>query len=65
MILDVDDCDPSPCENGAICVDEHDDYTCQRTDQWLNKNCTGICITNINEMVSTGDTEISLHVRSP
>ena len=47
MLSDVDDCDTSPCENGAICMDEHDGYTCQCNEQWLGKNCTGILTLNI------------------
>ena len=42
IILDVDECTTSPCENAATCVDELDGYTCQCTDQWLGTNCTGI-----------------------
>ena len=42
MVPDVDDCETSPCENDAICVDKYDSYTCQCTDQWLGENCTGI-----------------------
>ena len=43
----MDDCDPTPCENGATCVDDHDGYTCQCTEQWFDENCTGIQTTNI------------------
>ena len=42
ILPDVDDCDPTPCENGATCVDDHDGYTCQCTEQWFGDNCTGI-----------------------
>ena len=48
MLSDVDDCDTSPCENGAICMDEHDGYTCQCTEQWLGDNCTVIYNNNNN-----------------
>ena len=41
MLSDVDDCNTSPCKNGAICVDKQGGYTCQCTDQWLGDNCTG------------------------
>ena len=41
MLSDMDDCNTSPCKNGAICVDKHGGYTCQCTDQWLGDNCTG------------------------
>ena len=44
MLPDVDDCDTSPCENGATCVDEHDGFTCQCTEQWLGDNCAGTLI---------------------
>ena len=46
MLSDVDDCDTSPCENDAICVDEYGGYICQCTEQWLGENCTGINDTN-------------------
>ena len=48
MLPDVDDCSTSPCENGAICVDEHGGYTCQCTDQWLGDKCTGMLHSNIS-----------------
>ena len=48
MLLDVDDCDPSPCVNGGTCVDQHGGYTCQCTQQWLAVNCTGILYSNIS-----------------
>ena len=50
MLPDVDDCDASPCQNGATCVDEHGGYTCQCTEQWLEENCTGILNTNIKRL---------------
>ena len=54
MLPDVDDCSTSPCENGAICVDEHSGYTCQCTEQWLGDNCTGMCkmATPVSIMIS-------------
>ena len=47
MLPDADNCETSPCENGATCVDENDGYTCHCTEEWLGENCTGIQNTNI------------------
>ena len=39
-VLDTDECDPSPCDNDAICLDLVDDYTCQCRDGYSGRNCT-------------------------
>ena len=28
MILDIDDCESGPCQNGATCIDKVADYEC-------------------------------------
>ena len=44
---DIDDCDPGPCENGATCADEVDDYTCNCTVGYFGKNCSQSMIRSI------------------
>ena len=37
--LDINDCDPNPCQNGGECIDEVNDYTCECTSDWTGENC--------------------------
>ena len=39
IIADHDDCLPDPCQNGAICQDQINDYTCECSPGWEGKNC--------------------------
>jgi hypothetical protein len=39
LIKDIDDCSPSPCENGGTCIDEVDSYTCQCVPGFDGDNC--------------------------
>ena len=44
-ITDIDDCKPSPCENGGTCTDGVNSYTCECVDGYTGVNCeTGITI---------------------
>jgi len=36
---DIDDCQSSPCENGGICSDKLNDYTCSCIEGYTGKNC--------------------------
>ena len=40
FIPDVDDCDPSPCENNATCTDLHLDYRCDCAPGYEGRNCS-------------------------
>ena len=39
FVTDIDDCTPDPCMNGATCVDQVNDYTCNCVDGYTDKNC--------------------------
>ena len=41
-IIDVDDCALNPCENGATCTDQVDDYNSCCVGSWKGKNCDWI-----------------------
>lgn len=41
----IDDCDPSPCQNGGTCTDEVEGFTCACPDEWAGKTCE----TNVDE----------------
>ena len=36
----IDDCNPNPCQNGAVCTDAMNDYSCKCTPGYEGKNCT-------------------------
>ena len=38
--LDIDDCDPNPCMNGATCVDGIDDFTCECVAGFTDSMCS-------------------------
>ena len=38
-LLDIDDCDPSPCLNGGKCVDGVDSYSCKCAAGYTGDNC--------------------------
>ena len=42
--VNIDDCADEPCKNGATCLDNTNDYTCQCADEWMGINCTQVCI---------------------
>ena len=35
--INIDDCRNNECQNGAVCVDGIEEYTCQCTPQWTGK----------------------------
>ena len=39
-LSDINDCSPDPCENGATCDDEVNDYTCTCMAGYEGKNCS-------------------------
>ncbi|XP_053389033.1 fibropellin-1-like, partial [Mercenaria mercenaria] len=47
--LDIDDCRPNPCQNGATCVDQVNNYTCTCNRGYIGRDCeidTGDCVPN-------------------
>ena len=36
---DIDECNPNPCLNGAICIDGINQYTCQCVPGYTGVNC--------------------------
>jgi len=39
VIIDVDECQSSPCLNGATCVDLENGYRCQCAEGWQGDTC--------------------------
>ena len=39
VFVDIDDCSPDPCENGASCVDGVNTVTCQCVAGWTGDTC--------------------------
>ena len=39
-LSDINDCNPDPCENGATCSDEVNDYNCTCMAGFFGKNCS-------------------------
>ena len=39
MHLEIDECAVGPCENGGICVDEVNSYSCNCTSGYTGDNC--------------------------
>ena len=37
--VDINDCNPDPCENGGSCDDEVNDYDCECPPEWMGKDC--------------------------
>ena len=46
-ILDIDDCDPNPCENGGTCGDLVSGYQCQCVDGYTGLYCQTSELTTI------------------
>ncbi len=43
FILETDECDSSPCQNGGSCTDSLNSYTCNCVDGYIGTHCeTGI-----------------------
>ena len=41
--LELNECDPSPCQFGAVCTDLVGDYRCDCPKRTLGKNCSIVC----------------------
>ena len=37
--LDINDCKPSPCQNGGTCIDGVNSYTCKCRKKYAGKHC--------------------------
>lgn len=37
--IDIDECAPKPCQNGARCIDKIDSYKCVCEPGFVGKNC--------------------------
>nr|XP_002736238.2 PREDICTED: uncharacterized protein LOC100377031 [Saccoglossus kowalevskii] len=37
--INIDECDPVPCQNGGVCIDGIGDYSCNCPSRWAGKNC--------------------------
>lgn len=40
LIEDVNKCGFNPCENGAMCINDVTEYSCQCPDGYTGKNCS-------------------------
>ena len=40
MFIEIDECESSPCENGATCQDEIDSFTCQCAEGYTGVTCS-------------------------
>ena len=38
----TNECDPDPCVNGGICIDQHLNYTCNCQPDFTGRNCSDI-----------------------
>ena len=39
IIVDKDDCDQNPCQNGGVCYDGINSYTCKCVSGFKGDNC--------------------------
>ena len=39
IYLDINDCEPNPCQNGGVCVDGNNDHTCNCVTGYGGDNC--------------------------
>ena len=38
-MIDIDNCNPNPCDNGGTCTDGVASYTCECAEGWTGDNC--------------------------
>ena len=39
MLADIDECAPSPCQNGGVCADQVNSYQCNCATGYIGTNC--------------------------
>jgi len=39
IFTDIDECASNPCDNGATCINLHNQYTCTCTEGWQGTHC--------------------------
>lgn len=39
FLIDINECDFTPCNNNGTCINSEGSYTCNCTDGWTDKNC--------------------------
>ena len=39
IFLDIDECESEPCQNGAICIDDINEYSCNCTQGFHGDHC--------------------------
>ena len=42
LLLELDECSSSPCENNGTCFSELDNYRCQCPERFTGQNCEGL-----------------------
>ncbi|XP_060592370.1 fibropellin-1-like isoform X2 [Ruditapes philippinarum] len=61
----IDDCNPSPCFNADICIDEIEDYTCLCLPGYTGKNCSEKIISSVKTEPSSIKTTKTTASRQP
>ena len=46
-LLDIDDCEASPCKNGGTCIDGVDSYTCNCVSGYTGHDCETGSVVNV------------------
>lgn len=39
FLIDINECDFTPCDNNGTCINSEGSYSCNCTDGWTDKNC--------------------------
>ena len=55
FFTDIDDCSPSPCENGGTCTDLVDDFSCDCAAGFTGFTCETSILTFSNDTLSGKD----------
>lgn len=56
MILDIDECESSPCQNGATCHNNQNHYACTCAGGWTGTNCDeGKFVFSTRNLNNSGD----------